>query len=67
MNTIRDTAELLQIKKQIEALSPPERLRLAAGLIEQGKLNLAETIAGRVVDELRLKRLLASAPKVSNA
>jgi hypothetical protein len=58
MPTVRDTAELLKLKAEIEALSPGDRLRIAAGLIDKGKYKLAETIAGNVVDELRALRLL---------
>lgn len=55
--TTRDTAELLALKEKIQRLSPSERLNLAAGLIEKGKLALAETIAEQVVDELKLLRM----------
>lgn len=58
MPTVRDTAELLKLKKDIEALSPGDRLRIAAGLIDKGKYDIAETIAGAIVDELRASRLL---------
>jgi hypothetical protein len=56
--TTKDTAELLALKQKIEALSPADRLRLAASLIEQGKFAHAEVIAGAVVDEIRLLRFL---------
>ena len=53
------TAELQALKAKIDKLSPPDRLRLAAELIEAGRLPLAETIAGNVVDELRTLRVLS--------
>ena len=40
------------LRRQIEALSPPDRLRLAAGLMEAQRGELAHTIASAVVDEL---------------
>jgi hypothetical protein len=40
------------LKAKIDALSAPDRLRLAASLMEQGKGELAHTIAERVVLEL---------------
>lgn len=58
MPTVRDTAELLALVKRIEAMSPADQLRLAACLIEEGKYDHAEAIAGKVVDELRLVRIL---------
>lgn len=56
--TTRDTAELLALKSRIEKLSPPDRLRLAAELIEAGKLPLAESVAAAVVGELQALRIL---------
>lgn len=56
--SIRDTAELLALKKRIEKLSPGDRLRIAAACIDQGKLEIAETLASQIVDELRALRLL---------
>lgn len=58
VGTVAGTAKLLKLKAQMEAMSPGDQLRLAAGLIEQGEYALAETVAGRVVDELRAVRLL---------
>lgn len=55
--TLDGTRELLRLREQIKQLSPPEQLRLAADLIERGKFSLAESIAGTVVDELRMLRL----------
>lgn len=57
--TLAGTRELLKLREAVKSLSPPDQLRLAAALIEQGKTSLAETIAGTVVDELRALRLLA--------
>ncbi len=58
MSTVRDTAELLKLKARCEALSPADQLRLAAVLIEARKYDLAETLAGNVVDELQTLRIL---------
>lgn len=58
MPTVADTAKLLRLKAQIEAMSPGDRLRLCAGLIERGEYDIAETLVGNVVDELRAVRLL---------
>lgn len=60
--TTRDTAELLALKEKIEKLSAPDRLRLAADLMEAGKFPLAETIAERVVHELKTLRILERQP-----
>ncbi len=40
------------LAKQIKDLSPPDRLRLAAALLESGKAQLAYTILRQVKDEL---------------
>lgn len=58
MPTVRDTAELLDLKRRIEKLSPGDRLRVAAACIDDGKHEIAETLAGQIVDELRALRLL---------
>lgn len=58
MPTVHDTAKLLALKAKIEAMSPGNRLRLCAGLIEQGEYDIAETLTSNVVDELRALRLL---------
>lgn len=39
-------------------MSPGNRLRLCAELIEQGEYDIAETLTSNVVDELRAVRLL---------
>jgi len=56
--SLEDTAELLALKKRIEDLSPGDRLRVAAGCIDKGKYDIAETLASQIVDELRAVRLL---------
>jgi hypothetical protein len=58
MPTTRDTAELLALKRKVENMSPGDRLRLAAGLIDHGKYDIAETLTSNVVDELRAVRIL---------
>ena len=58
MLTVQDTARLLKLKAELEKLSPGDKLRVAAGLIDKGSYALAETIAGNIVDELRAVRLL---------
>ena len=57
MPTVRDTAELLALKQKLEKLSPADRLRLCAELLDLGKHEIVETLAGNVVDALRAKRL----------
>lgn len=44
--------DLEKLAAEVEALSPADRLRLAAGLLEGGRAKLAHTIAERVVLEL---------------
>jgi hypothetical protein len=56
--TVKDTAHLLELKRRIENLSPGDRLRVAAGCIDKGEYDIAETLAGNIVDELRAVRLL---------
>jgi hypothetical protein len=56
--TTHDTAKLIAMKKQIEGLSPGNRLRLAADLIDARQYAIAETIARNVVDELTAVRVL---------
>lgn len=57
MPTTRDTAELLALQRRIAEMSPADRLRLAADLVDVGKHDLAETLAGDAVDELRGQRI----------
>ena len=58
MATVADTAKLLKLKAQIENLTPANRLRLCAELIEHGEYEIAETLAGKVVDEMCAIRIL---------
>jgi hypothetical protein len=61
MVTTRDTAKLLDLKKRVESMSPGDRLRLCAGLIDEGgegNFAIAETLASNVVDELRFVRIM---------
>jgi hypothetical protein len=60
MNTT-NTARLLDLKRRIENLSPADRLRVAAGCLDQGEYDIAETLASNIVDELRALRLLRNA------
>ena len=57
MPTVADTAEYLKWKKRIEPLSMAGRLRTCADLIDLGKYDIAETLAGNVVDELQMMRI----------
>jgi hypothetical protein len=45
-------SEIEALAEKIKKLSPPDALRLAAGLLEQRKAKLAHQIAERVVLEL---------------
>lgn len=56
--TTRDTAELLAVTRKIENMTAANQLRLCAELLDAGKFEIVETIAGRVVDMLRALRLL---------
>lgn len=47
------------IKRAIDALSPPDKLRLAAELLEARRAELAYTIADQVVKELGAALALA--------
>lgn len=44
--------DLEGLKKRIEALEPPDQLRLAADLLEAGRPDIAHTLAERVVTNL---------------
>lgn len=46
------TADMIALAAKIEALTPPERLRLAASLMEVGRTDLAYSIIERVTTEL---------------
>jgi hypothetical protein len=52
----RDVVESLA--RRVEAMTPADKLRLAAGLIEQGEYATARIIAQRVTDELALVLLM---------
>jgi hypothetical protein len=58
MATVRDTAEFLALKRRIEKLSPGDRLRLCAELLDLRKYEIAETLTSQAVDELRLVRMM---------
>ncbi len=51
------TTDLHELKRQIDKLSPPDQLRLAANLIERGQLQTAETICSNVANALAFVRL----------
>jgi hypothetical protein len=59
--TTRDTAQLLDLKHRIEKLSLGDQLRVVAACLDDGKDDIAETLASNVVDVLRAHRLLAAA------
>jgi hypothetical protein len=40
------------LKDKIAAMSPADRLRLAASLIEHGKLDIAHVLVSNIADEL---------------
>lgn len=66
--TTKDTARLLELKKRVESMTPGDRLRLCAGLLDEGSegsLAIVETLAGRVLDELHLVRLLKNQKKTT--
>lgn len=50
------------LAERIETLTPPERLRLAAALMEERQGELAYAIAHKVVDELGLAIGLCRTP-----
>lgn len=50
--------DLKGLASRLNALRPEQRLLIAASLIQEGKPDLAEAIAERVVEELKLGRLL---------
>lgn len=56
MLTTRDTALWLKFKAQAKDMSPADRLRLCADLIEQDLPSIAESLAGDVVAVLRALR-----------
>jgi len=44
----------LELAERIQAMTPPDRLRFAAELLEQGRANLAHAIIRKAADELGL-------------
>lgn len=50
-----------ELADEIKALSPPDKLRLAAGLLEQKRPELALRIARGVVEELGAALMLRDA------
>lgn len=46
------TKELQELAQRIKALSPQERLRLAADLLDSGRLDLAHRLVRKTVDEM---------------
>lgn len=56
-------SELQTLADRVNALPPPERLRLAAGLLEAKRPETAVIIIRAVADELTLALLLARGPK----
>jgi hypothetical protein len=65
MSTIkRDIAErfeptdVLEVQRKLNDLSPADRLRVCASLLDRAELELAETLLDQVIDELRGLRLL---------
>jgi hypothetical protein len=58
--TTRDTAKLLALRDRMSKLTPGDRLRLCAELLDQGgegNLAIVETLGGGVIDALRAKRM----------
>jgi hypothetical protein len=53
-------SELEALAKRVNALSPPDRLRLAAVLMEHRRADVALPIIQNVADELRLAIMLSS-------
>lgn len=49
--------ELKQLRDKVLAMPPADQLRLAAGLIDKGKSDLAEPIVRNIADELTALRM----------
>ena len=45
-------ADLEQLREEIHRLSPSDQLRLAAELLDAGRLELARAVAARIVAEI---------------
>jgi len=56
------TAELEQIAARVKALSPANRLRLAAGLLDAREDDLAALVARQVCDEIDFVKLFGRRP-----
>jgi hypothetical protein len=63
MPTTNDTAHLLDLKRRIDKLSLGDQLRVVAACLDDGKDDIAETLASYVVDILRAKRLFNKVPR----
>jgi hypothetical protein len=63
MPTTNDTAHLLDLKRRIDKLSLGDQLRVVAACFDDGKDDIAETLASYVVDILRAKRLFNKVPR----
>ena len=50
---------LRDIVNKVNLLSPAERLRLAAALLDEGNVDVAEAIAHSALEELKLARTLS--------
>ncbi len=59
---MKSAAEIKEIARQIEGMSPPDRLRLAAALLEAKRWDLAYSIIDRVSTELGAALLLKRGP-----
>lgn len=56
--------EMLKLKDEIRALSVPDLLRLAAGLVEASKDRLARTVAHMAMMKMQEKELAALRKKM---
>lgn len=57
------SADVEKIARQIQAMSIPQQLRMAAELVERGHLAAAEAIAEHATQRLALGRLLPGSAK----
>lgn len=55
--------ELAALAGEVNALTPPDRLRLAADLLQLGRGQTALIIIRRIADELQLAIILAEGPR----
>jgi hypothetical protein len=56
--------DLDALAEKVKRLSPADRLRLAADLIERGRIELAQPIVSRTAGEIELLHIMAAAKKV---